>query len=105
MPGRLLEKHNILTDPGTTATTTPAAAALCFLVRVPLPPFPLFFRFLIGGGGVGLEDHAGDAAVDGGLGAGEDGFLVLASGFAGVDVDIKEGGEEDLTGAVDEGGV
>ncbi len=58
-----------------------------------------------GGVGIGLENHAGDAAVDGGFGAGEDGFFVLASGFAGVDVDVEEGGEEDLTGAVDDGGV
>jgi hypothetical protein len=34
-----------------------------------------------------------------------DGFFVLAAGFAGVDVDVEEGGEEDVSGAVDDGGV
>lgn len=54
-----------------------------------------------GGGGVGHHHQAGDAAVDRGLGAGGDVFLVLTAGLAEMDVGVEKAGAEDAVLAVD----
>ncbi len=57
-----------------------------------------------GGLGVRHHDHAGDAAVDGGLGAGGDGFLGLEAGFAQMHVGVEHAGQQDAAAGVDDAG-
>ena len=59
-------------------------------------------RVVDGGRGVWHHDEAGDASIDGRLGAGGDVFFVLLAGFAGMDVDVEEAGKQDAAGAVDD---